>query len=826
MTSLTESTPQDELSTKAILQHRVWRLYKGYKSTINKLNGVLWPGSLLNLGLTIGALAAVRISHVGALRPIKSHLTNLESFTPFSHEVPKAFVACSLAGLILFLTLTFCRKLMLRQLLKYRVWMYENPARPCATTKLWGVLVKVLSGWRPSLYSYQGSLPRMPVPPLRETMRQLVESFEPIYAEKPEKLEQLKKEAENFEATLGPKLQKALILRSWWADNFVSDWWEKYVYLMGRTPLPINSNYYIMDQCYWTPTDRQCARAAGVLYQMLLVRDQVLTEEFEPLSIRKMIPVCMAQYRRLFSTTRVPGEEIDTLVNYSSSESQHIVVNRRGLLYKVDVTDKFGNLVSPCDLEKQMEWIVEDADNKYEDVPESERLVPVLTSTDRTTWARTRAQYFSSGLNKESLQCIESAVMMVVLDTHSFSDLSGRASHLLHGDVGQYWFDKSIELISMSDGHVGLNCEHSYADAPVVAHVIEFNLTYDAISNLYDESGHCLDLRPNPLPTKLRSKPTPLHWEMSDKLAECISRACSQAEKDNNDLDLVLYDHTEFGKGDIKKCKLSPDAFIQMALHTTYRKLTGTPVLTYEASMTRLFRNGRTETVRSLSREANNFVTTFLNPARPREESRDLLKAACERHAIMYKDAMNGKGIDRHLFALYVASRGMGVDCEFLKNVLSIPWTLSTSQQPQQQIWWSPGCGNPKYHDKLCPGGGFGPVANDGYGVSYMVPGDLRIFFHVSSRRSASGTNSQLFMDTLKLSMAEMRALYDLEQVNKTIGRHDHLLTTVWKRKQSYTDISPDAKTILQGTMQGIRIRGRQRMRKEDNMKEGQGDSQ
>ena len=77
--------------------------------------------------------------------------------------------------------------------------------------------------------------------------------------------------------------------------------------------------------------------------------------------------------------------------------------------------------------------------------------------------------------------------------------------------------------------------------------------------------------------------------------------------------------------------------------------------------MTRLFRNGRTETVRSLSQEADQFVTAFLNPSRPDEEKRDLLKAACERHATMYKDAMNGMGIDRHLFALYVASRGMGV---------------------------------------------------------------------------------------------------------------------------------------------------------------------
>ena len=35
---------------------------------------------------------------------------------------------------------------------------------------------------------------------------------------------------------------------------------EKYVYLMGRSPLPINSNYYILDQHKWKPTSDQVVR--------------------------------------------------------------------------------------------------------------------------------------------------------------------------------------------------------------------------------------------------------------------------------------------------------------------------------------------------------------------------------------------------------------------------------------------------------------------------------------------------------------------------------------------------------------------------------------
>lgn len=28
----------------------------------------------------------------------------------------------------------------------------------------------------------------------------------------------------------------------------VSDWWEEYVYLRGRNPIMVNSNYYVMVQ--------------------------------------------------------------------------------------------------------------------------------------------------------------------------------------------------------------------------------------------------------------------------------------------------------------------------------------------------------------------------------------------------------------------------------------------------------------------------------------------------------------------------------------------------------------------------------------------------
>jgi carnitine O-palmitoyltransferase 1 len=73
---------------------------------------------------------------------------------------------------------------------------------------------------------------------------------------------------------------------------------------MTRSSLAINSNYYGMDQSYWTPTTNQTARAATAIYHILLFKRMIDREELPPLLIRNTIPICMSQYERLFSSMR------------------------------------------------------------------------------------------------------------------------------------------------------------------------------------------------------------------------------------------------------------------------------------------------------------------------------------------------------------------------------------------------------------------------------------------------------------------------------------------------------------------------------------------
>ena len=139
------------------------------------------------------------------------------------------------------------------------------------------------------------------------------------------------------------------------------------------------------------------------------------------------------------------------------------------------------------------------------------------------------------------------------------------------------------------------------------------------------------------------------------------------------------------------------------------------------------------------------------------------MRVACDVHQVLSRDAMNGRGCDRHLFALYVCARGLGLELPFLTEVLTLPWTLSTSQTPLQQVTHDRADPDDPYlHDKLSPGGGFGPVSDDGYGVSYIFAGENRLFIHVSSK-CKTGTEPKT--DSTRFGKRIYAALEDLKNL-------------------------------------------------------------
>jgi carnitine O-palmitoyltransferase 1 len=87
-------------------------------------------------------------------------------------------MACTLLGVIVWLSIIYSIRYTLKALLMYKGWMYEQRGKGRVIshrTKIWFLLIKMFSGGsKPLLYSYQGSLPRLPLPSLKETMTRVI----------------------------------------------------------------------------------------------------------------------------------------------------------------------------------------------------------------------------------------------------------------------------------------------------------------------------------------------------------------------------------------------------------------------------------------------------------------------------------------------------------------------------------------------------------------------------------------------------------------------------------------------------------------------------
>ncbi|XP_008553857.1 carnitine O-palmitoyltransferase 1, liver isoform isoform X1 [Microplitis demolitor] len=724
---------------------RSWK--KRFFRFTNNLKTGIYPASLKSLWLTIGIVTAIHFTGFKVPYDLVEKVVPYVSGSSISAHLVASIVVGVLLWLVVIYTLRYCLKL----LLMYKGWMYESRGpggKVSLPTKIWVLLVKLLSGWnKPMLYSFQGSLPRLPLPSVEETTSRYLRSIRPLVDD--ENYLRMEKLAKEFEQGIAVKLQRYLILKSWWSSNYVSDWWEEYVYLRGRSPIMVNSNFYGIDAILMHPIDVQAARAASIIHLCLQYRRSIERQELEPIKLQGLVPLCSWQYERLFNTTRIPGIETDKIVHYT--DAKHIIIYHKGRYYKVMIYYK-NRILTACEIEQQINYIM-----THESEPgNGEEKLAALTAIDRTTWAKARGEYFAKGTNRISLDLIEKSAFVVVLDDVPYEydperpeklDQYGRI--LLHGKGYDRWFDKSFTLCIGTNGRIGFNAEHSWADAAVMSHLWETLVAEEASANIYKD-GHTAGT------PEFTLTPTRLQWDLTPECIDVINRAAEDAHKLLNDVDLRIYVHDNYGKGFMKTCSMSPDAYIQMALQLAYYRDAGKFSLTYEASMTRLFREGRTETVRPCTIESSKWVKSMENDSADINERYELLKAAALQHQRGYQEAMCGKGIDRHLFCLYVVSKYLEVDSPFLKEVLSEPWKLSTSQTPHGQ---TPKLDLKKFPKCISAGGGFGPVADDGYGVSYIIAGEDLIFFHISSKTSSPATDSSRFARNIEKALADIKDL-------------------------------------------------------------------
>uniref|UniRef100_A0A8C5K5M6 Palmitoyl thioesterase CPT1C n=1 Tax=Jaculus jaculus TaxID=51337 RepID=A0A8C5K5M6_JACJA len=669
------------------------------------------------------------------------------------HHRLRGVLAAALFALCLWGALIFTLHVALRLLLSYHGWLLEPHGTMSSPTKTWLALVRIFSGRRPMLFSFQRSLPRQPLPSIQDTVRKYLESVRPVLSD--EDFRGTAALALQFLKVQASPLQRYLRLKSWCAANYVTDWWEEFVYLRSRNSLMVNSNYYMMDFLYVTPTPLQAARAGNAVHALLLFRQRLNHQEIPPTLLMGMRPLCSAQYEKIFNTTRVPGVEKDYLRHLQ--DSRHVAVFHQGRFFRV-ATHALNGLLSPRSLEQQFQRILDDPSPAC---PHEEHLA-ALTAAPRGLWAQVRESVKTQAA--DALEAVEGAAFFVSLDPEPAgmtredpaTSLDAYAHALLAGRGHDRWFDKSFTLIVFSNGKLGLSVEHSWADCPVSGHMWEFTLATECFQLGYTVDGHCKG-HPDPsLP-----HPQRLQWDLPEKIHSSISLALRGAKTLAGTIDCHVFPFSHFGKSLIKRCHVSSDSFIQMVLQLAHFRDRGKFCLTYESSMTRLFLEGRTETVRSCTREACNFVKAMEDKEKTDLQCLALFREAVDKHQGLLKAAMSGQGVDRHLFALYIVSRFLHMQSPFLTQVHSERWQLSTSQIPVQQMHLFD---VHNYPDYVSSGGGFGPADDHGYGVSYIFLGDDMITFHISSKKSSTKTDSHRLGQHIADALLDVASLFQAGQ--------------------------------------------------------------
>uniref|UniRef100_A0A8C2GZJ3 Carnitine O-acetyltransferase n=1 Tax=Cyprinus carpio TaxID=7962 RepID=A0A8C2GZJ3_CYPCA len=577
-------------------------------------------------------------------------------------------------------------------------------------------------------------LPKLPVPPLQQTCERYLAALTPIVD--PEELNHTRKLLEEFQKPggVGERLQKGLEQRGKKMENWLSDWWLQTAYLDYRMPVVVHSSPgVVLPRMEFSDRQGQMRYAAKLIAGVLDFKSMIDNETL-PVEYLGGKPLCMNQYYQVLSSCRIPGTKRDTVVNYTLDKRPptHITVVHNFQFFVLDVYNSDGTPLTVDQIYIQLEKIWNSS------LQTNKEPIGILTSNHRNSWGKAYDNLIKDKTNQESVRAIQKSIFTVCLDApmpHASDDMyrTRAGVQMLHGggsrwNSGNRWFDKTLQFIIGEDGTCGLIYEHAPAEGPPIV----------VTAYLYRKKSEMV--RTPMVPLRMPQK---LHFNITG-----FFLFCSMV----HDLDMKVSVFSHFGKDFPKSQKMSPDAFIQMALQLAYYRIHKRCCPTYESASLRMFRLGRTDTIRSTSIDSDKFVKAMDDPAKHNIEKVALLDKAVKAHRAYADMAIRGQAIDRHLLGLKLqAIEDLAALPEIFMDTsyaVALHFNLSTSQVPA------------KTNCVMC----FGPVVSDGYGVCYN-PMDTHINFAVSAFNSCQDTNAARLAQALEDALLDIKTL--LEQTPK-----------------------------------------------------------
>nr|XP_006811175.1 PREDICTED: peroxisomal carnitine O-octanoyltransferase-like [Saccoglossus kowalevskii] len=558
-----------------------------------------------------------------------------------------------------------------------------------------------------------------------------------------EELENTRRIVKSFYDGIGKELHEKLLKKASKERNWFEYWWMDF-YLKARGSPNYSASYYGMvipfiDECWQSKEGSQVERCAVVLWNVLQFW-KMLREETLPLDIdRNGTTLSMYQYRSLFNSSRVPGVQKDTFVQWFKTAKEgncpsHLIVMRKGRFYKFNATDDDGKILSAPALKRQIEYVKTESDNQPTILS-----VGMLTALDRIPWAQARSHLQSlDPRNKKFLDEIESSLLILRLEDKASETLQSIARESLCGIGHGRWFDKGYTLISFKNGTFGLNIDHVQVDAICpVNHWIHVNSKIIAQDGIWKGST---DVR------KL-SNPQELKFIVDDHITNAIRKAVEQSRKESKNIETSI-NKMNFDRELLRCKKVHPDAFLQLAIQYTYYKMYRRPAPTNEAATTRQFYHGRTETVRACTVEAIQWCQYMTGENIEPSKTLNLFLTAINKHVQLMGECKRNEGCHRHLYGLEMIAAENGIplpelykDPSYMKSGGNESYILVTSSSGYSPVL------------AFIP-----PMCENGYGVFYSFPKNALILF-VSSWKKDKATDCVVYRKNLEKTINEMLAM-------------------------------------------------------------------
>ncbi len=614
------------------------------------------------------------------------------------------------------------------------------------------------------LYENQKTLPELPVPTLKETITRFIPSALPLCESKKER-ELLLWACDTFEEQ-AKDLQLRLLQRKedWSNSSWLQKWWNQ-GYLHVRDPVAVHVSYILSidddptipsqekldndDGKYFGATSPGILRGAAAMIAAAKARKRICSGKL-PCDKVGIKPLCSAGYKYLFNACRVPRKGSDVVRIYDPSVLKHCIVACKGYFFAVDFVDDQANPLALQDLIKKLVKCKEMAQKQESlDIPKA---IGWLSGCNRDDWASSLDELTQHESFREAMKVLESGAFVLCLDDTTPATKSEASETFWNGQGAlgcNRFFDKSVNIIVNDLGQAAVLAEHSMMDGSIPM------LICNQIQKYKYKRFSSASLR-LALPDK-NNKNVEVHdifrdcWEDKDltTLAKQLGDyGRKQYQELTDSVELKTIAHEDYGKQFMKKARVSPDAFMQLVLQLAAYRCFGKQIATYEATQTRQFVHGRTETARTVSMDSKAFVEAMgpmamddSDDSDAKKEKLKLLRNAAESHHEYCVSACNGFGVDRHLLGLSLVRREDEELPDLFKDpvfIRSKNWRLSTSGLPS------------------CPG--FGPVVEDGIGVGYSLHSSSCLL-HVSSRRENKYVDR--FCNEVISALAEMKGLLE-----------------------------------------------------------------